>query len=209
MSLTTAQSVTAGVKKTFQANTTNAGLRLAGVAANPSGLVAGDLWYRSDTEKLSYRGASAARSLVAETLAQTLQNKTLGAVTLSGAVTGGDSTVDAVELGDYAEDLATDATFTGAETLDYTAGPYFAVTLTDNANITVSNPPASGSVGTFTVEVTQGSGPYSITWMSGTTWAGGTAPTLSAGSGDVDIFSFTTRDGGTTWSGFVGGFDFS
>ena len=77
MSTTTAQSVTAGIKKTFQANATNSGLRLAGVTANPSTLVVGDIWYRSDTEKLLYRGASAARSLVAETLAQTLTNKTI------------------------------------------------------------------------------------------------------------------------------------
>ena len=77
MSLTTAQSVTAGVKKTFQANGTNAGIRLAGVTSDPSALSAGDIWYRSDTEKLSYRGTSAARSLVSENLTQTLTNKTL------------------------------------------------------------------------------------------------------------------------------------
>lgn len=77
MSLTTAQSVNAGVKKTFQADATNAGIRLAGVTANPSTLVAGDLWYRSDSEKVVYRGASAARNLVAETLAQALSNKTI------------------------------------------------------------------------------------------------------------------------------------
>ena len=89
MSLTTAQSVTAGTKKTFQANATNAGFRLAGVTANPSSLTAGDVWYRSDTEKLTYRGTSAARSLVAETLSATLTNKTfaLGSNTLSGTQT--------------------------------------------------------------------------------------------------------------------------
>lgn len=73
----TAQAITAGVKKTFQASGSTAGLRLAGVSANPSSLVAGDIWYRTDTEKLSYRGASVARSLVAEALAQTLTNKTI------------------------------------------------------------------------------------------------------------------------------------
>lgn len=95
MSLTTAQSITAGIKKTFQANATTAGLRLAGVTADPSSLTAGDLWYRSDTEKLSYRGASAARALVAEALAQTLTNKTISGasntisnINLASQVTG-------------------------------------------------------------------------------------------------------------------------
>lgn len=95
MSLTTAQSVTAGIKKTLQANATNAGLRLAGVSANPSTLVAGDIWYRTDLEKLLYRGTSAARLLVAEALAQTLTNKTISGsnntitnVSLTTGVTG-------------------------------------------------------------------------------------------------------------------------
>lgn len=59
MSLTTAQSVTAGIKKTFQADATNAGLRLAGVTANPSSPATGDIWYRSDTPALMYYDGSA------------------------------------------------------------------------------------------------------------------------------------------------------
>lgn len=86
MSLTTAQSITAGIKKTFQADATNAGLRLAGVTADPSTLVAGDFWFRTDTEQVRYRGTSAARALVTEGLAQILTNKTLGATVMSGAL---------------------------------------------------------------------------------------------------------------------------
>lgn len=97
MSLTTAQSVTAGIKKTLQADATNAALRLAGVTANPSSLAAGDIWYRSDSEKLTYRGASAARSLVAEALAQTLTNKTLDSTNI-GSLTGKTTPVDADSL---------------------------------------------------------------------------------------------------------------
>lgn len=76
MSLTTAQSVTAGIKKTFQANATNAGLRLAGVTANPSTPATGDLWYRSDTPALMYYDGSA-RTVANLTGTQTLTNKTI------------------------------------------------------------------------------------------------------------------------------------
>jgi len=54
MSTTTAQSVTAGIKKTFQANATNAGLALAGVTSDPSAQVAGDMFYRSDLKTLNF-----------------------------------------------------------------------------------------------------------------------------------------------------------
>lgn len=64
MSLSTAQSVTAGIKKTFQANATNAGFRLAGVTADPSAPVAGDVWYRTDVGALKFRDASASRYLL-------------------------------------------------------------------------------------------------------------------------------------------------
>jgi len=95
MSTTTAQSVTAGIKKTFQANGTTAGFRLAGVSSDPSSLTAGDIWYRTDSEKLTYQGAASTRSLVAENLTQTLTNKTISGasntitnVSLSTGVTG-------------------------------------------------------------------------------------------------------------------------
>ena len=43
MSLTTAQTVGAGIKKTFQANASTAGFALGGVTADPSSLVNGDI----------------------------------------------------------------------------------------------------------------------------------------------------------------------
>lgn len=73
----TATTYTAGIKQTFGANATNAGVRLAGVTADPSTIVAGDLWYRSDTEEWKYRGASTTRTLANLAGTQTLTNKTI------------------------------------------------------------------------------------------------------------------------------------
>lgn len=66
-------------KKTFTPTATNAGLRFAGATSDPSGPAAGETWYRTDAEKLKYRGAASTWSLVAETLPATLTGKTITA----------------------------------------------------------------------------------------------------------------------------------
>ncbi len=77
------------------------------------------------------------------------------------------------------------------------------------ATYTFVTPEASGYVSAITLKVTQDSTARTITWPSSVDWAGGTAPTLSTGSGDVDIFVFVTYDGGTTYYGFTAGQDMS
>lgn len=74
---------------------------------------------------------------------------------------------------------------------------FFRKTIASNSTFTFSNPPASGKVFGFTLEVTHTSG--SITWPASVKWVGGTAPTLTTGK--VHVFSFYTRDGGTNWRG--------
>jgi hypothetical protein len=44
-----------------------------------------------------------------------------------------------------------------------------------------------------------------ITWPASVDWAAATAPTISTGSGEVDVFVFFTTDGGTTFYGFTAG----
>ena len=77
-------------------------------------------------------------------------------------------------------------------------GTYFYKTITVANTFTTSNVPASGNVVSFTLELTNG-GAATITWMTGTKWAGGSPPSLTASG--TDILVFTTRDGGTTWYG--------
>ena len=50
---------------------------------------------------------------------------------------------------------------------------------------------------------------YTIAWPSSVKWPGGTAPTLTNTANAVDIFVFTTYNGGTDWYGFIAGQDMS
>ena len=85
--------------------------------------------------------------------------------------------------------------------IDLSASNYFTKTIAGDSTFTFSNPPASGTVGSFTLELTYTSG--TITWPGSVYWngTGQTAPTITAGK--VQLFVFSTRDGGTTYRGAV------
>jgi hypothetical protein len=88
--------------------------------------------------------------------------------------------------------------------IDLEDGNYFYKTISGDTTFTVSNVPSSGTAQAFILELTD-AGAYTITWFAGLTFPGGTAPVLTASGRDV--LAFFTRDGGTTWSGFVVGKD--
>ena len=90
-------------------------------------------------------------------------------------------------------------------TIDIENGNYVSGTLSANCVFTFSNPSATGNGCTFTLELTQDSTARTVTWPAAVKWDGGTAPTLSTGSGEIDIFTFKTRDAGTIWYGFTDG----
>ena len=91
----------------------------------------------------------------------------------------------------------------GNSNVDLSTGNYFYKTVTANQDFSasgwVTNVPASGTVCSFTFEITVNSG-YSITgWPSSVKWAGGQTPVFNAGH--THLAFFVTRDGGTTWYG--------
>ena len=92
-----------------------------------------------------------------------------------------------------------------AATLNLLDGDNFVHDLTENVTYTFSNPPSSGKVAVFTLKVIQGATARTITWPASVDWKDGTAPTLSTGNDQVDIFVFMTNDGGTTYYGFTAG----
>ena len=86
-------------------------------------------------------------------------------------------------------------------------GNAFSHTLSGNTTFTFSNPPASGTAYSFSIEVIQDSGAsgYTVTWPTSVDWPSATAPTLTATASAKDVFVFYTRDGGTNWYGFTAG----
>jgi len=92
----------------------------------------------------------------------------------------------------------------GARTIDLTAGNFISATVAGATTWTFSNPLASPAATGFILQLTNG-GSAAITWPSGIKWAGGTAPTLTASG--IDVLTFITPDGGTTWRGVVSALD--
>jgi len=136
----------------------------------------------------------------------TLTNKTLGAVTLSGAVTGADQEISAVSLKDYAE---TDVAVTSGTTLaiNLANGNTGSVTLAHSVtDIDFTNVPTNGT-SSFTLKATQdGTGSRTMAINAITVNGGGNVTgltagaaglTLSTGANDVDLVTFLFFDAGT------------
>ena len=87
------------------------------------------------------------------------------------------------------------------------AGNAFSHTLTENTTFTFSNPPASGTAFSFSIEIIQDASAsgFTVTWPTSVDWPSATAPTLTATASAKDVFVFYTRDGGTNWLGFTAG----
>jgi len=107
----------------------------------------------------------------------------------------------------YNETYGAVTSSSNATTVDCEAGNAFSHTLTENTTFTFSNPPASGTAYSFSLEIIQDASAsgYTVTWPSSVDWPAATAPTLTATASAKDVFVFYTRDGGTTWYGFTAG----
>ena len=126
--------------------------------------------------------------------------------TLSGAVDAGDQIISKAVFKDVGETLDTNSTSGSAATIDLEDGNFHKITLTANCTLTFSNPPASGTAGSFTLFLVQdGTGSRTVTWPGTVDWSAATAPTLTTTAAAVDVLTFITLDGGTVWNGFVAG----
>ena len=125
---------------------------------------------------------------------------TLTGLTMGGELAAVDQVISRPVIKDYAETKVAMA----AHAVDLSLGNVQTYTLSGNQTLTFTNPPASGSAGSFTLIVTNGAS-ATLTWPTSVDWAGGTAPTLTASG--IDILTFTTIDGGTIWYGFLAGAD--
>lgn len=125
---------------------------------------------------------------------------------LSTTATGADVTGELI-ADSYNETYAAVTSSTNAATIDCHNGNAFSHTLTENTTLTFSNPPASGTAFSFSLEIIQDASAsgFTVTFPSSVDWPSATAPTLTATASAKDLFIFYTRDGGTTWLGFTAG----
>lgn len=186
----------------FQTSTTN-GTTAVQAIANGTGAASYYVAFAgSDPANAAYGWISATTSGI-----DIYSDKTgTGSVQPIRLLTGGTVRASVGALGgvDLATGLREAKVTMGANDVDLRAGNYFTKTISGVTTLTVSNVPATGIAASFILDLTNG-GSATITWWSGTKWAGGTAPTLTAAGRDV--LGFFTHDGGTTWSGLVLGKD--
>ena len=152
---------------------------------------------------------SAAVKNYADSETATLTNKTLGATTLSGTVTGGDQEINAVVLKDYAETDVALSSSSGVVAIDLANGNTGSLTLTENVtDIDFTNVPTNG-VSSFTLKVTQdASSAYTVAITAITVNGGGNVTAKTAGAGGFtmtatlsaeDLLFFLFFDAGTPY----------
>ena len=126
----------------------------------------------------------------------------------SGGTFSGDIGITGELIADsYNETYAAVTSSSNATTVNCEQGNTFSHTLTENTTFTFSNPPASGTAYSMSIEIIQDASAsgFTVTWPTSVDFPAATAPTLTATASAVDVFVFTTRDGGTTWYGFTAG----
>lgn len=128
-----------------------------------------------------------------------------GNLTLSGSLLMSGSIQRPVFL-DYEEVYTSPSISTNTLTLNLNNGNIFNVALNADINtLTITNPPTTTNAGSFVIIFTADGTPRSVTCGGSIKWPSGAAPSLTSTNGKVDILSFVTINGGTTWYGFVGG----
>ena len=118
-----------------------------------------------------------------------------------------DNVLQRAEIKDYSE---TKVALSPAATvnIDLATGNVFTLTPDQNTTFTFSNPAVSGKSCSFTLIWTQDSSDRTITWPATVRWKdGGGEPSVTSGSGKVDIYTFFTIDAGTLWYSFQAGAD--
>jgi hypothetical protein len=84
--------------------------------------------------------------------------------------------------------------------IDLSLSNVFNFTLNSSCTFTFTNPPASGTLQSVTVILTQGGGTKTATFTNAK-YTDGVTPSLSTGNGQVDVLTFFTLNGGGTYYG--------
>lgn len=126
------------------------------------------------------------------------------------AINMGDQLLTRPVIKDYGETLVTVAASGATYTIDLENGNVFDITMDQDCTFTFSNPPASGTAGSFTLYLRQdGTGGWTATLPGSVVNSGGSAPTPSTGVSEWDKLVYQTIDGGTTWEQNLVGSNYS
>lgn len=110
----------------------------------------------------------------------------------------------------YSEKLGTASSSAGVINIDLNQGLTQSITLTESiTSLTfINSNPLVGYSSSLTLRVIQdGVGSWGLSWPSNILWSG-PAPSLTPTAGAVDMFGFSTYDGGANWYGFALGSNF-
>tara|TARA_R100000808_G_scaffold13594_1_gene32854 strand:- start:1263 stop:1913 length:651 start_codon:yes stop_codon:yes gene_type:complete len=129
----------------------------------------------------------------------------------SGNTNLSDKILQRPTIKDYAESVNAIGNTVASQAVDITSGNVVTATLNvATTTFSFTNLSTSGTCCSWTMILTQNStGSRTVAWPASVKWTENTAPTLSTGAGDVDIFAFISVDAGTTIYGFTGGLDMS
>lgn len=119
------------------------------------------------------------------------------------AAFGGNVNLNNPVFRSYKENVVSANVTTNAQTLDLSLTNIFDLRLANaSIAITFTNPPPSGTAFSLTLYCRQdGTGSRVLTWPASVRWPNASPPTMSTGANKIDVFSFFTLDGGTTYLG--------
>ena len=107
------------------------------------------------------------------------------------------------------ENLVTNSTASGAVTVNLGSGNVFSLTLTGTVTFTFTGATV-GKACSFGLYLKQdGTGSRTVTWPTSVKWPHGVVPVLSTTAGAIDLLTFESVDGGTTWFGSLAGANFA
>ena len=163
-----------------------------------AGTIIADTLEHSDSTSLATNQIPAKNAAQTFSAAQTFTAQSVhnGGIDCNGAVDI-DANVDVAGSFNIDGQYKQVAESVGSTTIDLSTGNYFTKTISGNTTFTFSNPPSSGTVGSFTLELTHSSG--TVTWPSSVKFNSDTAPTLTTGK--THLFFFVTDNGGSRYRG--------
>jgi len=140
-----------------------------------------------------------------------LQNKAVLKAALTGTTLDnnmGGSVLSNAQLRNISETVVTLGTQSGAQTLNYAAGPYYTLTTSGSVSLAFTNFPTSGTAATIKLQITVSNIAHTLTLpaavgsgisaTSVTTIPGYNAGVITFASTGTYVFEFTTSDSGTT-----------